>query len=257
MCDGQYPDIIDLISDTIKIPRTQPWRGLVLGCGDMVGEHSMFINPELPFAEVDAYDVSPKSVERARQLTDEKGLKVNYYVADVNQVELPHNRYTLVVIFQSFHHFEQIDHVARQINQALLPGGVFYTSDYIGPCKLQFTDRQLSYAQTMLQLLPTRYRRELDGKVRQRIQRVPPDVLSPDEAICSDQILPAMVQHMDVIWRYNWAGLLYPLLEGIAFNFTTSSEDLSFLKFLFNLDYALCQAGEVEPNFTITLATKR
>ena len=257
MCDGRYPDIIDLISDMTKVPQTQPLRGLVLGCGDMAGEHTAFISPELPFAEIDAYDVSPRSIERARQLTDEKGLEVNYCVADVNHLELPRDRYALVVIFHAFHHFERVDYVAQQINRALLPGGVFYTWDYIGPCKLQFTESQLFYAQMMLQLLSLKYRRGLDGKARQHVQSVLPDTLSPDEAICSDQILPAIARHMDVVWQYNWAGLLYPLLEGIAFNFTTCDEDQLLLKFLFNLDYALCQTGEVEPNFTITLATKQ
>ena len=257
MCDGRYPDIMDLISDVIKVPRAQPLRGLVLGCGDMTGEHTTFTSPKLPFAEIDAYDVSPRSIERARQLTNEKGLEVNYHVADVNHVELPHDQYALIVIFHAFHHFERIDHVAQQINRALLPGGVFYTWDYIGPCKLQFTGRQLFCAQMMLRLLPTKYRRELDGKVRQRVQSVLPDTLSPDEAICSDQILPAVARHLRVVWQCNWAGLLYPLLEGIAFNFTTCDEDQSLLRFLFTLDYALCQAGEIEPNFTITLATKQ
>ena len=257
MCDGRYPDIMDLISDVIKVPRTQPLRGLALGCGDMTGEHTTFTSPKLPFAEIDAYDVSPRSIERARQLTNEKGLEINYHVADVNHVELPRDRYALIVIFHAFHHFERIDHVAQQINRALLPGGVFYTWDYIGPCKLQFTESQLFYAQMMLQLLSLKYRRGLDGKARQHVQSVLPDTLSPDEAICSDQILPAIARHMDVVWQYNWAGLLYPLLEGIAFNFTTCDEDQLLLKFLFNLDYALCQTGEVEPNFTITLATKQ
>lgn len=256
--DGRHSGIVDLIVDVIEISPGQPMRGLVLGCGDMQGEHAIFIDPRLPFVEVDAYDVSAKSIERARQLTDGKGLKVNYFVADVNQLELPRDRYGLVVVHHAFHHFKRVDHVARQINQALMWGGVFHTVDYVGPRQLQFTARQLFCAQQMLQLLPSWYRREPDGGLRQRIQSVPPDVLSPDEAICSDLVLPAITQHLHVLWQCNWAGLLCPLLQGIAVNFDhrRRADDL-LLKFLFDLDYALCQAGEVEPNFTITLATKR
>jgi ubiquinone/menaquinone biosynthesis C-methylase UbiE len=257
MSNGCYQDIVDIVVDMMQVPRAQPLLGLVLGCGDMSAEHHMFVNPKLPFAEVDAYDVSPKSIEKARQLTDEKELKVNYGVADVNTIELPADRYALIVVFHSFHHFEQVQHVAQQINRALLPGGVFYTFDYVGPQKLQFTERQRLYAQSILQLLPRAYRREMDRTVRERVLHVPPDMLSPDEAICSDQILPAMAKSLNIVWQYNWGGLLYPLLEGIAFNFTDSSEDLSLLRFLFGLDYALCHSGEIEPNFTITLATKR
>ena len=257
MTDGRYGDIFDIVLDAMKVPGGQPLRGLVLGCGDMLAEHSMFIDPRLPFAEVDAYDVSPQSMERAQALTDEKGLKVNYRVTDVNQLELQPDRYALVIVFHAYHHFERIEHVTQQINRALLPGGIFYTFDYVGPRRLQYSERQLFYAQKLLELFPPEYKRDMNRDVRQRVESARLEILSPDEAIRSDLILPAMARYLNVVWQYNWAGLLYPLLEGIAFNFTDSSHDQELLRFLFGLDHALCHAGEIEPNFTITLATKR
>jgi SAM-dependent methyltransferase len=256
MTDGRYIDPMDIILEMLRVPEGQPLRGLVLGCGDMVGEHQTFLDPRLPFAEVDAYDVSLESIERARQLTNAKGLKANYHLDDVNSLQLSPDRYALVLISQSFHHFEQVDHVAEQINRSLLPGGVFCTFDYVGPCHIQFTERQLFFAQQMLQLLPPERRREWYGAVRQKAQSLPLEHFSPDEAICSDQILAAIDRHLDVKWQYNWAGLLFPLLDGIAFNFTSSADDQAFMRFLFTVDYALCSTGEIEPNFTITLATK-
>jgi SAM-dependent methyltransferase len=256
-CHGQQTSLTTLIRTTMTVSPAEPRYGLVLGCGDMAGEHTMFIDPQLPFAEIDAYDISPKSIERARHLTDGKGLKVNYYVDDVNQLTLPADHYAFIVIFHSYHHFEQVDHIAQQVNKALRPGGVFYTVDYVGARKLQWTDLQLSYARPLLQLLPEKYRRDAYGQQRQTVNRVPESFFSPDEAICSDLILSALDRHLQVIYQYNWAGLLYPLLEGIAFNFTTSEEDLALLRLLFNLDCALCQSGAIEPNFTLTLAMKR
>lgn len=38
-------------------------------------------------------------------------------------------------------------------------------------------------------------------------------------------------------------------------HFTSSDKDQGVSRFLFSLDYALCQAGEVEPNLTIAWAT--
>jgi SAM-dependent methyltransferase len=255
---GRWPGIIDLIADCMEVSSTQDLRGLVLGCGDMAAEHQMFVTPRLPFAEVDAYDVSIGSIERARKLTDEKGLNVHYHVADVNQIRLPANRYALILVFHAFHHFERIDHVTRQINQALVPGGVFYTVDYIGPCRLQHSERQLFYAQLLLDALPDRYRRQVDGTIRQQVRPVALDLISPDEAICSAQILPAIARHMRVRWQHNWGGLLYPLLEGLGSNFDkTSPQDQMIARFLFILDSVLCRTREVEPNFTYTLATKK
>ncbi len=257
-CQGRFADVMDLVVDAMAVPQSQDLYGLVLGCGDMAAEHGMFLHPKLKFTEIDAFDVSPESIEKAKRLTDEKGLKVNYWVADANDIELPANRYALGVTMHAFHHFERIEHVTRQINRSLVPGGVFYTVDYIGPRRLQFTESQLAYAQLMLEALPARYRRELDGSIRQRVASVPLDAISPDEAIRSDQILPAMACHMRVVWQENWAGLLYPLLEGLGLNFDPDNcEDQALVTFLYNLDRVLCQAGKVEPNYTITLATKK
>ena len=208
MVKGANIHLSGLIADMITISPAEPLHGLVLGCGDMTGEHAMFMDPALPFSEIDAYDISPKSIERARKLTESNGLPVNYYVADLNQIELPANKYALVIVFQSYHHFEQVDYIAQQINRALLPGGVFYANDYIGPCKLQWSDDQLHYARQLLKLLPTHYRRGLNSEVRNHIDRVPPENFSPDEAICSDQILPAIDSHLNVIYQYNWGAAI-------------------------------------------------
>ena len=81
--------------------------------------------------------------------------------------------------------------------------------------------------------------------------------MSPDEAIRSDRIPPAL-ERMDILYQYNWAGLLFPLLRGdIAANFDQDDpEDRRVIDCLFQLDRLLCQSGQVEPNFTITIAAK-
>ncbi len=70
--------------------------------------------------------------------------------------------------------------------------------------------------------------------------------------------MAALARHMRVVWQENWAGLLYPLLEGLGANFDPDDpEDQALVTFLYNLDRVLCRTGKVEPNFTITLAAKR
>jgi ubiquinone/menaquinone biosynthesis C-methylase UbiE len=251
-------DINQLVAETMQAPQRERLRGLVLGCGDMAYEHCAFLNPHLSFAEVDAYDINADAFDQARATTEKAGLKVNYLVGDVNQLTLPANTYHLIVVLHSYHHFTQVERVAQQINRALVAGGVFYTIDYVGPRRLQWTDRQLSYAHLLLEALPERYRREINGQVRQQIRRMPLGALSPDEAIRSDKILSAIQRHLQVVWQYNWAGLLYPLLDGIAFNFDeTDPVDRSLIEYLFNIDRVLCQSGRIRPNFTMTLAVKR
>jgi len=258
MTHGSTNDINRLINETMQVPHKEGLRGLVLGCGDMRAEHSAFINPHLSFAEIDAYDINEQAFEQARAVTTTAGLKVNFQVGDVNRMVLPADTYHLIVIFHSYHHFERVGRIAQQINRALVPGGVFYTFDYIGPRRIQQTKRQLFYAQMMLEALPERYRREANGQIRQRVKNVAPGALSPDEAVRSDQILSALRNNLHIVWQYNWAGLLFPLLEGIAFNFDENEpSDRALIHYLFHLDKVLCRSGHIKPNFTITLASKR
>ena len=256
MTGGRWEQLMDVIIDAIAPPEPDHLRGLTLGCGDMACEHWFFIHPALPFERVDAYDISPEIVQRARQRTGALGLNVQYYLEDVNEIELPPETYDLVVVAHSLHHFKRIDHIVDQIDRSLKLGGLFVAWEYVGPRYQRFSRRQRAYANRILRALPAKYRRELDGSIRWRAKSQPMFSMSPDEAIRSDRILPAL-KRMNILYQYNWAGLLFPLLRGgIAVNFDQNDpEDRKVIDCLFQLDRLLCQSGQVEPDFTITLAT--
>jgi len=247
-----------VLIDAIAPPDPHCLRGLALGCGDMAAEHWFFIHPDLPFAQVDAYDISAEVVARARQRTDALGLNVQYHLQDVNCAVLPPERYDLVVVAHSLHHFKRIEHIIEQVNRALKPGGLFVAWEYVGPRRQRFSRRQRACADMVLRALPLKYRRELDGRIRRRVKSQSLLLISPDEAIRSDRILPAFEQ-LNVLYQYNWAGLLFPLLRGgIAANFDPDNvEDRKVIDCLFQLDRLLCQSGQVEANFTITVAARR
>jgi ubiquinone/menaquinone biosynthesis C-methylase UbiE len=257
MTGGRWEQTMDVIIASIAPSDPDHLRGLTLGCGDMACEHSFFVQPQLPFERVDAYEISMGMIDRARQFTNSLGLNVQYHAEDVNTLELPPETYDLVVVAHSMHHFKRIDHIVRQINRSLKPGGVFVAWEYVGPRHQRFTPRQLRYANMVLRALPARYRRELDGRLRERVKSPSSLYLSPDEAIRSDWILPALEQ-MNIRFQYNWAGLLFPLLQGIAANFDQDDpNDRKIIDCLFQLDRLLCQSGQVVPNFSITIAAKR
>jgi SAM-dependent methyltransferase len=257
LCTDHHGDVSGTILAYLGGKPLTDLRGLILGCGDMQAEHGMFCDPRLQFSEIDAHDISPASIERARQLTNERGLNVNYYVSDINLLELPADKYDLVICFYAYHHFQEVDRIAAQINKSLRKKGVFFTIDYVGERQQQFSSEQMFFANQFLQLLPKRFRRELDGRERQEAQRIPVEFFSPDEAIYSDKILDAIDGNLNVLCQYNWAGLLMPLLEGLGFNISTEKGDMDLLRFLFEIDQALVNAGKIGPNFTMTMAGKK
>ncbi len=234
-----------------------PKYALVLGCGDMRSEHALLIHPDCQFDRIDAYDVSTKSMERAAEFTEPLGLKINYQVGDANTMDYPSNEYSLVMCFFAYHHFREVDRVAEQIGHTLTDDGIFVTIDYVGPPRLQYSEEQLYWAHHLLATLPKRYRRELSGAIRTEIHSMSLDDISPDEAPCSDQILAAIDRHLDVVYQYNFAGLLYPLLEGLGGNFADTPEDRDLVRFFFDLDKLLDESKQIPPNYTMTVARKR
>jgi ubiquinone/menaquinone biosynthesis C-methylase UbiE len=258
MTGGRWEQLMDVVINTIDPPDPDHLRGLTLGCGDMASEHWFFVHPALPFEMVDAYDISAEMVERARQRMDTLGVNVQYHIEDVNHITLPPETYDLVVVTHSLHHFKSIDYIVDQINQSLKPGGLFVAWEYVGPRHQRFSRRQRAWVNMILRTLPAKYRRELDGSTRRRAKSQSLLLISPDEAIRSDRILPALGR-VNILYQYNWAGLLFPLLRGgIAANFDQNDpEDREIIDCLFQLDRLLCQSGQVEPDFTITLATRR
>jgi hypothetical protein len=46
-------------------------------------------------------------------------------------------------------------------------------------------------------------------------------------------------------------------LEGLGFNISTEKGDMDLLRFLFEIDQALVNAGKIGPNFTMTMAGKK
>ena len=61
----------------------------------------------------------------------------------------------------------------------------------------------------------------------------------------------------DVDSLFTYAGILFPLLEGFAQNYTESEEDQQLLAHLWRLDQELIYAGLVEPNFMRTILTRK
>ena len=64
--------------------------------------------------------------------------------ADSNRIQLEPDRYDLIYALGSFHHFEALEHIMEQVNNALTENGNFVLDEFVGPPRFQWTDLQLS-----------------------------------------------------------------------------------------------------------------
>lgn len=130
---------------------------LSLGCGSGSLERELArLNA---FQHCDAYDIASGSIAIAKDRATALGISnIQYYVANVNTLELNSNTYDAVWISNALHHFEALEHIFQQICKALKPEGLLILNEYIGPNRFQFPPRQKEVANYCLGLLPVEYR---------------------------------------------------------------------------------------------------
>ncbi|MCS7177282.1 MAG: class I SAM-dependent methyltransferase [Candidatus Kapabacteria bacterium] len=74
-------------------------------------------------ATVTGIDLSPQSVELARQHFELRGQEGTFLVADVEQLPFPDNTFDVVYSFGVLHHTPNIQHALAEIYRVLVPGG--------------------------------------------------------------------------------------------------------------------------------------
>lgn len=228
---------------------------LALAAGDMTGEYGFLTG--VGAERIHALDISEGQRDKFFAREPDPAVPVEYIIADVNSVVLEPERYDLVYVQQAFHHFEQLEHVADQVNRALKPGGRFVLIDYIGANFLQRTPRQRSFCTGIWRDMPARYRRNWNGTVLDELWIPDKDKLSPYEAIRAEEIMDVLNRTLQPIQVFPHAAILFPLFNGFAQNYTDSEEDQRFIREMWELDRDVVESGEVEPNFVRGVFGKR
>jgi tellurite methyltransferase len=106
-------------SDHWSIP-----RGQALDIATGKGQNAIFL-AEQGF-EVLGIDISPVALEEARRSAEEKSLKVNWQQADLEVIELPPQRYNVVL---NFNYLQRS--LVPQIKKSLKPGGWVIFETYL------------------------------------------------------------------------------------------------------------------------------
>lgn len=254
--NGKILKEIDVRAEALKcLAGKSDIRALTLACGDMTGEYAFLKG--LGATQIDAYDISEG--QRAKFFAKyDREVPVSYKIADVNTLDLPAQTYHVVYMQQSLHHIENIERLLGQIHDALTDDGIFVLIDYVGEPFLQRTAKQREIGQKIWQHLPDRLRVNASGKINKALHIPSKDSLSPYEAVRSDVILPSLKNIFFVEKMFLYAGLLFPILNGFAFNYDERNEnDVLLIKLLWELDRILIDNGALEPNFVRGIFRKR
>lgn len=233
--------------------------GLSIGCGSGNVERRMLKAGMA--SRVEAVDVSEEALALARKKAD--GLPIDYRRVDLNIDELPSGRYDVAVSAATLHHVTNLEHCLWQINAALKPEGLLVLSEFVGPDRFQWTERQLQIINGLYSRLPERYRHNLlTGRTPAVIGRRPlGDMIKadPSEAVRSSEIEGMVGRFFDVVERKEIGGtLLHPMLEGILGNFDEREPvDRALINVLMAAEEKLIEDGDMPSDFVMMVCRRK
>lgn len=238
-------------------------KALSLGCGGGgLERHGLALNVCESF---DAYDISVGSIEAAKEEARKAGIedRVNYAVADLNDISLEEDAYDAVFASMSVHHLENLEGVFLELTKALKPGGLFVFNEFVGPSQFQWTERQLTLSNKLLATIPERYRTGEKGNVLRRITA--PTIqfmneMDPSESIRSAEIMPLVERYFEIVERRDYGGTLLHLVTGAGTmsNYSPErEEDLILLRRMIDFEKRHVEAGDIESDFTLVIVRNR
>jgi ubiquinone/menaquinone biosynthesis C-methylase UbiE len=104
-------------------------RVLEVGCGRGVGVELLL--ERLGAARVDAFDLDPDMVRRARLRLARFGERVRLWTGDAEAIDAPDGTYDAVFDFAIIHHVPRWRDALAEIHRVLRPGGLLYAEEVL------------------------------------------------------------------------------------------------------------------------------
>jgi len=108
----------------------QGGAALEIGCGRGVGAELIL---DLFGADgVDAFDLDPRMIVRARERLRSRASRARFWVGDATSIPVPDSIYDAVFDFGIIHHLPRWRPVLAEVKRVLKPGGRFYAEEVLG-----------------------------------------------------------------------------------------------------------------------------
>lgn len=100
-------------------------------------------------------DVAEGALLKARERAAEESMHcITYERADLNDYRWEKEKYDLVIANGALHHIKNLEGVIAGIRDTLKPGGILYSSEYVGPAYMNHSVRQLQIINAASFLVP-------------------------------------------------------------------------------------------------------
>lgn len=235
-------------------------RAVSIGCGHGAKEIALVQSGTVE--EFHLYELSDVRIEAGRKLAEQAGVqeRVIFHNKDGLKSRQP-NRFDLVYWSGSLHHMLDVDHAVGWSNEALKPGGLFVMDDFVGPDRMQWSDKMLRLATRVRRALPEKYLRnpyQPSDILPVRMKRpnfIRMMIHDPTECADSSQIIPSVKKWFPDAEIKITGGAIYHLaLNGVLHNID-EKKDAHLLDRLLKLDDLCIKINEF--HYGVTVAEKR
>lgn len=135
---------------------------LSLGCGFGFLERDLFKMGA--FVKCTAIDISEVAIrEASARAASENIHTIEYRVGNLEELQLAPSSYDVVWANGALHHLKQLEHVVDSVKDALKPGGLLITNDFIGPNQQQLSERHREIINAAIHLIPPDLRHANEG----------------------------------------------------------------------------------------------
>lgn len=223
-------------------------RGVSWGCG--LGAFERWAIKLGLVREIDAFDVSPASLEDARHVVEEEGLSgINYRLGSFDRPELADRTYDIVFFHASLHHVSNLEGLFEALSRALMPGGAIYLDDYIGRSRHLWRKRHLRLAQEILDTLPA------EAKLHERVD-FPVERDDPSEAVRSGEIVSFLREYFDLVEFRPYGGQIVALvLPFVSPDWVKSEEGQRQLRKILEIEERQLQEDPSSSGYVVAYGT--
>ncbi|HTD58205.1 MAG TPA: class I SAM-dependent methyltransferase [Solirubrobacteraceae bacterium] len=140
-----------------------------------------------------------------------------------------------------------------RVRASIVPGGLIFVDDFVGPARFQWTEAQLDAINRLLACLPDELLTDLtaaDGRRKRAVSRPSPDEFAasnPHDAVRSDEILGCLDERFErVEVRLHGGALYHQLFTRIMGNFAGRPE---LVRMVMEVDAMLTDSGVLSSDY--------
>lgn len=187
----------------------------VLSLGSGTGDWEVKLVEDFPnMISMELVDINDELLDISKNYAKKHDLDISTIVADINKIKLENDKYDLVIVRSSLHHFLELEYVFEQINQSLKDDGDFLViGEVIGRNGEQIFPETEKIVQQIFSILPEKFR--YNHYTKQIDEKIPEMDFSQDsfESIRSEDIVSLLSEYFEIKEQVAFDAFLSLLLD--------------------------------------------